>query len=293
MYFTEARTQANTLERVGDRTYGNFTGLRAFMNYINDAQQARSLRFRLFRNASDANNKFYSFHNFNEAHDVFMNKPQQLVKFVTNELNLIEKDSIGNDHWMDVTGDFLDVSTFLEGDPECFGNMFMGNPKRTFVTLLLKLDVPWTTTPDYLVYYGARILRLIDWLERKEVRTRVICFSSTNIEHIEIPIKDFYEPLTLADIAIVANPDFYRRHIFAAREVCPTWKVTYGSTKEQDEQHMAIFPELTKKDNSIFMYLDRSLYENNREYTEYAFDSAEEYMIKMLAEEETRGSLII
>lgn len=291
MYLIEAECAKNSfqIDNSGKRFVGDFIGVRPFLENVIKIPQTMLP----FRHASGAENVFYSSPNFMTAGDLYLNNAHKLIKFVQSELDLMHKEEIGIDHWYDVSGDFLDVGLLLDGEPEHFGNMYLGNPKRTFVTLILKLDISWSTGVEYLQFYAARILRLVEWLERKEVRTRIIAYSSTEIEHIEIMIKDFHEPLTLASVAITAHPDFYRRFVFRVRESSPFWNASYGSTEESDKAINNLLPTLTKESGSVILFLDRTLYENNREVTEQAFDSTEEYLQKMLLDEERTGSLIV
>ena len=291
MLFTDEKLYLNSfnMENKHNVLLGEFQGIRPFIEKVSSLV----VPFRPFRNASLASNAFYSFTTFDNAVKTYLNSPQQLVKFVQNELELMHKEEIGQDHWYDVSGDFIDVALLVEGQPEHFGNMYMGNPKRTFVTLILKLDISWSANVAYLQYYAARILRLIEWLERKEVRTKVVAYSSTEIEHLELLIKDYHEPLTLSSIAIIANADFYRRLIFRVRESSPYWNPTYGSTEISDSVLKKILPTLTKDRDSVIIYMDRNLYENNREVTDSAFDTTEEYLQRMLLDEERQGSIIV
>lgn len=285
----EYRTNELSIDQKNKVLTGYFEGVRMFI----EKMSTRASPLTQFRMASVAKNSFYAFDSMYDAQNTFLDDPHKLIKFVQSELDLMKKEEIGIDHWYDVTGDFLDIGLLLDGEPEHFGNMYMGNPKRVYVTLLLKLDISWSSQVSYLQYYAARILRLIEWLERKEVRTKVIAYSSTEIEHIEILVKDYQDPLTLASIAVLASPDFYRRFVFKAREISPFWNATYGSTEEMDKRILSSIKDLTKGQDSVMLFLDRNIYENNREVTEAAFDSTEQFLQKMLLEEERLGAIIV
>jgi len=56
-----------------------------------------------------------------EAMDMFRNKPRQVRKFKPAEDDLKAKDSIGRDIEFDVTGDYIDVSRFLEATLNVLG----------------------------------------------------------------------------------------------------------------------------------------------------------------------------
>lgn len=171
---------------------------------------------------------FYALKDLATAFDVFTNRPKEVRKFTAEDIVLKSDESIGNDVTYDVVGDYLDVGRFLEGQPECFGIAYMGNPTGLYVTVYADVGAVCTVDAEVLIRKQARMLRFVDWLEQQGVRCRIVGVVSNEMGHYEVQLKHYGDPVNLNDIAVVFHSDWLRRIIFLAEEQSPTWEHGYG-----------------------------------------------------------------
>lgn len=215
---------------------GKFEGLNALFDYQQEHQPVPK-RGR----SSDKNEggNFHHFHNFQECIDVYRNDPSQITEFEAINDYLNGGDVGGKELEWGVQGDFLDVGRFLEGEPECFGSLTNGNPRSKRVQITLNNTWASVVNKKTILYRSKRLLRLVDWLEGQGVRTSIVSISSSQVEHLEIIVKRFDEPLSITDLAIVAHSDFLRRIIFRFDEYSKTWKEYYGSARVLGQKYDA------------------------------------------------------
>jgi hypothetical protein len=207
---------------------GWFDSTTRFMNFLqSDMSTPR------FEKASSkikgADDDFNAFTSFEEALDIFVNNPSKVRGYDESDVVILDGDNAGNSAVYDVTGDFLDVGRYLEGEPECFGIMTDGNPRSWRVNLFV--NIGWWCAIDHntIVARSRQIQRLIDWLESQHIRTSVLAVSSNDCGHIEIMVKDHDQVLDMNDVAIVSHPEFLRRMCFRFKEYSPTVSYGYGN----------------------------------------------------------------
>ena len=174
-------------------------------------------------------NDFHTFGSLDEALSIFKSNPRSIRNFKEDSLSLTSEESVGKDVTFDVTGDYVDVGRFLEGQPECFGVAYNGNPSNVRVNLLINVSAVSYVTAEALQRKQERVLRLVDWLENQGVRCRVVGYESTHTAHMEIMVKDFHESLDLNDVAVITHGDFLRRVAFLVSEQSKRWSSGYGS----------------------------------------------------------------
>lgn len=255
---------------------GSFEGVSAFIDFLKknmpDAKQSKS------SDAPKDGDSFYFFQNYKEAMDVYTNTPSQVREFTESEVQLRNGDSSGIDVQYGVTGEYLDVSRYLEGEPECFGSMTNGNPRGFRVNLII--DIGWVShvQASDIVLRGQRIQRLVDWLEAQQVRTSILCATSRNTDHIEIKVKDHDESLDLNDLAVVSHSDFLRRLDFRFAEYSQTWSHGYGNPRVLREHlyYNSPLPEVTNEINIVIG--------NNNNSIDSEFDHAEGWITETLTE---------
>jgi hypothetical protein len=204
---------------------GYFGSLKALWTAIND------LNWKPKRGkSSDDSDRgdFQTFNSLGEALDVFTRNPRSVRKFSEDNIALTADDAVGKDVTFDVTGDFLDIGKFMEGEPECFGVAHNGNPNNLTVNLLMNVSASSYVSREAITAKQARLLRLVDWLENQNVRCRITAFESTHTMHAEIVLKDYDEMVDLNDVAVVGHSDFLRRVCFLLSEQSETWTSGYG-----------------------------------------------------------------
>lgn len=172
---------------------------------------------------------FQTFNSLSEAIDVFTNNPKSIRSFSPETLVLKDEENIGREITYDVTGDYLDIGRFLDGEPECFGVNFNGNPAGLHVTMYADTSAIYHVKKQAIAHKQARMLRLVDWMEQQGVRCRVVSVESTECGHFETIVKDYGDAVNLNDIAVSMHPDWLRRVLFLADEQSKTWDWGYGS----------------------------------------------------------------
>lgn len=203
-----------------------FNGIRTCLDYFNDnLDEPRNNGSSEGRSGGHAGN---AFNNYGEAMDIFLNHPEQVVKYDPTEMRPVEFEEQGNDLEFDVTGDFIDIGRVLEGVPENMGSLHNGNPRSRRVRLVVSLAQTSYMKPKQIDHRSERIIRLVDALENANVRTEIIVVDSTTCHHMEVVVKRFDEPMTIEDVAVATHSEFFRRMCFRAAEWSDTWKYNYG-----------------------------------------------------------------
>lgn len=220
----EAKRKGSLLRE--DELCGFFDGMNTLLSYV---EKEMPTPRRECSSSSGRDGNFRTFGSFEQMMDVYQKHPSQVKEFKEIDLSLTDLDSAGQQTEFGVTGDYLDIGRFLEGDPECFGVMIDGNPRARRVNMIVNLDwVHWTTN-EILNARSSRIQRLVDWLEARGVRVSVTCISSAGCAHIEVMIKDHSDTLDLNDLAVATHSDYFRRICFRFMEYSETWSPGYGA----------------------------------------------------------------
>ena len=231
---------------------------------------------------------FNTFGSLNEAKDVFLNHPEKIRQFSVNDDKLQRIESPGKDVWYDVTGDYLDIDKFLEGEPESFGNSVMGNPKSIFCTINVLDSMVWNTHKDYAIAKQKRILRLVDWLETQDIRCQIVLSSDSSVMDSSIIVKEFQDPFDLNHLAVALHPDFFRRILFLIMEQSKTWSYGYGSGMEYDERMKQYKPN---PEDGLYVYVGGYIPFNGDNHgidkLEKAFDKIEKNIATMIDEGRT------
>lgn len=206
---------------------GWFDSTTRFINFLRSDMPEPKFEKASIKN--DGGSGFNAFKSYDEALDTFINHPSKVRGYNESDVVLHDGDNAGNAALYDVTGDFLDVGRFLEGEPECFGVMTNGNPRSWRVNLMV--NIGWWCGVDFstIVHRSRRIQRLVDWLESQQIRTSLTAVSSSNCAHVEILVKDHDQVLDMNDVAIVSHPEFLRRLCFRFKEYSKTIEYGYGN----------------------------------------------------------------
>lgn len=141
----------------------------------------------------------------------------------------------------DVTGAVCDVGAFVTGDPECM--LTVEAPKQeNVVTICVNTVQPGSVSGEQMLWRGAAIIALIQALESRGHRTRLICFDIAPTRKRwagwVLGLKEPGERLNINTIAYaLANPSMMRRHSFRwAETVAYDWQVKdaegYGAIAE-------------------------------------------------------------
>ena len=203
---------------------------------------------------SDSRGKgdFYTFDSLDEALDVYKNRPETIRRFSNKDIKLESIESPGKGVFFDVTGDYVDVARYLDGDPEDQGNMVLGNPRTIFATINIMVGYVWYTTNEYLDRKQRRILRLVDWLESQNIRCQIVATEVTSLQNFSVIVKQFTDPVDLNDLAIVCHGDFLRRVLFLMNEQSKTFSSGYGNCTDYDDRMKKYVPQ---PEDGMYIYV--------------------------------------
>lgn len=258
--------------------------IRSFLTYVRDNYPTP--RHAGTSDKPNKGSKFHSFESFNYAMDVFINDPHLIRKFNQKEDDIIVEDNLGNEVYFDVTGDYINIGRFMDGDPEHFGNMYMGNPESVFATIMLNISAPAHVDPAVLARRSERVLRLVDWLESQHIRTQILAIKANECTYLELTLKQFHDPVNLDSMAIVCHNDFLRRTLFRVAEYSKTYVWSYGLASMVNNGLMK--PPINRDAHVLVL----SEAQETVELTDELFDKAERTIMKNLSEGENRFSIL-
>jgi hypothetical protein len=179
--------------------------------------------------STTGSNEFNGGLSYERAMDTFTNNPSKVRSFTEADLVLDGGDSAGIGIVHDVTGETINMGRFMDGDPDCMASLTNGTPRAKRVRFLIDSGYAARVNASVVTECQKRTLRLIDWLESRQIRTSLTLISSLNTVHAEITAKHYHEPVNLNDIAVVAHPAYFRRLIFRAIEHSKTFEYGYGT----------------------------------------------------------------
>lgn len=270
---------------------GKFKGLNALFEYQEKFQAEAKRGKSSDTKRGSKKDGFYHFNSFKEAVDVYLNDPQSVVDFIEADMAIEGGDSAGRELIYDVTGDFLDIGRFIEGEPENFGSLTNGNPRNKRVNIIMDASWNWDTHKDFINLRSSRIIRLVDWLESQNIRTSVTAVLSDACCHMEIVVKQFDEPLDLNDIAIVGHSDFLRRITFRFIEYSETYSSGYGNSVIFSRKFKASDWE-PDYNEEYSVFIAGGIMNGGKDSLNTAFDKAETQLSKLLAEDYSAGRVL-
>ncbi len=247
--------------------------------YIDHVEEAYPIPKRS-RESSSYEVGFNELRSYEETLDIFKNKAETLRVFSEKDDMLKTPSSIGNDIFYDLAGDFLDMGKVMEGHPEVFGNMFMGNPRGLYADVVMNLSQTCHFPTDAIMERMNRVVRLVDWLESQQIRTKISGFLTNEVAHVEIEVKDYHELVDLDSLSVVLHTDFFRRMIFRAMEWSPTFVSTYGKSTLISNGNMN--PPVSSEARKLHIYTEG---DSSKAYTTAKFNQAEKQIEEYLEQD--------
>jgi len=124
----------------------------------------------------------------------------------------------------EVSGDWLDVGRYLDGEPECFGIEVNDGEivSQKVVSLRLNNTVSAAVTTEQIIRRGLTVLLAVDLLEACGLRVEVIVCQATyyygtkDHREMNLTIKDANQPVDIDRLAFwIAHPSAFRRFGFS------------------------------------------------------------------------------
>lgn len=286
--FVRGKMIANPAWTQGKQLYGSYNGLppktgairaeslEAYFSWVESTKRKPLNQQSSLRIATGSG--FNAIDTFDQALDIYRDRPWEVRKFDPNDAPLKFAENVGNQVEFDVTGDYIDMGRFLDGEPECWGHNVMGNPQGLFATILINVSVSAYVDASVLNHRASRVVRLIDWLENQHIRTEIILLCCCECHYSEIVIKRYEDAINLDSIAVATHSDFFRRMTFRGFEFSDTNKPNYGMPRYWREGGMQL-PPLNANGIVIASDLHISVYE-----TDISFNTLEKNLENALEE---------
>jgi len=199
----------------------------------------------------------------------------------------------------DVTGDFLDVGRFVNGEPETFGGFVetevdVDSVTPKIVHIVANLTVSGSVSHEIMEMRGAALVALIDALESHGKRAEVDVIANNHGGNGEVftklRVKDAQHPLQMDKLAfLLVHPVAFRRLWFRCFEQSPddirrTIGGAYGYPKDPDENERGdvYLPSLKSYGESDWSF-DRTL--------EWVLTTLEQCGVTVTPNEEERATL--
>lgn len=168
------------------------------------------------------------FSTYVDAVEAMRYSPETFRKFSESDIRFYNDDTVGNRIDFDKQGDYLDIGKYLEGEPDCFGNMHGGKFERKFASIVVNIAARCDVKQEEIAAKSAGVLRLIDFLESNGVRCELGLIVSTDQVHCEIIAKNYRDPLDINELAVGLSGDFFRWCIFRLTEHSAKKSGSYG-----------------------------------------------------------------
>lgn len=177
--------------------------------------------------------------NWAEAMNLFRNPDKEVVKQI---LDLAKKEMVrvrasnpdmvgGHGVTFDLKGDFIDVGTFVEGDPECFGKVDQSGYKYKTVTIVTTMKgASWTVDEEDMSHALAKIVAVVYLLESVGYRVNLYHMDASNTIVATFQVKAAGEPFSIERFVSYYTTHFFRRICFLLIENSTCQTAGYGNS---------------------------------------------------------------
>lgn len=134
-----------------------------------------------------------------------------------------------------ITGSYVDVDAYIQGVPECMCD-FVSKRVNTFADILVNPTISCWVKTDTIIDRGREIMKLVDALEKRHIKTRVSLMTVVRGENtdkkfyvVNVVCKDYCELLDQNRLIFaLAHPSMPRRMMFALQEQEEDIRRTFG-----------------------------------------------------------------
>lgn len=254
----------------------NFSSLSEVFRLLDDTETVKT---KYNSSRENSGSSWTVFKSYIEAEETFRYAPQKVAEFKASDIVINDYGESGNTVNYDVTGDYIDIGRYLEGVPEVFGSMHMGNYRGVRVKLVVNGAMSAGINIEVLNERSKRIIRLVDWLETQGIRVSLNIVFSNKCAHVDIRVKDYSEPLNIFDIAVATHGDFFRRIVFRLFELSKTLEGGYGNAYSFDYAVEGYKYSLKNLDEMFVGLISRC---NSKESVNKDFNRVEKHIMKLI-----------
>lgn len=207
-----------------------FDSLSAMANYIEANKQEHNHSKNGYLNNPYADQKTaFRGGTYSECIDKLRNGSSKLLEeFVSTHGDVLVAHST-EDTQYDVQGSFVDVGAFVSGAPECMVN-FVQQDEATFCDVVINLGYSSKTTHKAMFAKYIYVVKLIDALESKGTRCKIVamCSSEGSTKHkangnfcdVYVDVKHYHDTLPLAHLLFICcDPLFLRVGIICLQHI--------------------------------------------------------------------------
>ena len=171
---------------------------------------------------------------------------KEVKKTVNKRVNELEHKFLESTQYnFDVVGDFFDIGTFMSGEPEHWLKEIKIKDDK-FIHVKVGGVYPAKVSAETIKQNASSLIALMRVMEGRGFLTKIdICFNSENMTVakkgsnllVEIPIKDYNQPLDYRKVSTLLDTSFFRRGIFRLYELTypETLQGNYGRYKAEDD----------------------------------------------------------
>lgn len=197
-----------------------FNGIYHLIDFLEKSKQFGNRRPRKSDSSFERqdSDSWTEFNTYDEATKAMRYSPERFRNFKESDIRFYNDDTVGNRIDFDKQGDYLDIGKYLEGEPDCFGQMHGGKFERKFASIVVNIAARCDVKKNEIGAKSAGVLRLIDFLESNGVRCELGLIVSTDQVHCEVIVKNYRDALDINEVAIGLSADFFRWCIFRLTE---------------------------------------------------------------------------
>lgn len=252
-----------------------FNGIYHLIDFLEQTKQFGNRRVR--QNDSSYRERdsdsWTQFSTYTDAVEAMRYSPEVFRKFNESDIRFYNDDTVGNRIDFDKQGDYLDIGKYLEGEPDCFGNMHGGKFERKFASIVVNIAARCDVSQSEIGAKSAGVLRLIDFLESNGVRCELGLIVSTDQVHCEIIAKHYRDALDINEVAVGLSGDFFRWCIFRLTEHSKKKTEGYGCPN-------ALTPSNWWDEDADNTFFIQSLRGESKEHIDKSFEKLEKQIVE-------------
>lgn len=243
----------------------NFDTIEDFRRYLDANEDVETNKYSSHKEGREEFSGTKDYKEFREDRLVNGNKEllTKMKKEIHKEVDKLESKYIEETQYQfDVVGDFFDVGTYMSGEPEHWLKEIKIKDEK-FIHVKIGGVYPYKISSKTIQDNATKLIALLRVMEGKGFLTKIdVCFNSVNMCNgrgskkllIEIPLKDYNQPLDYRKISTLLDVSFFRRGIFRVYELTypNNLSSTYGKVEPRKQYiNLANYKEVNSLESKL------------------------------------------
>lgn len=206
--------------------------------------------------------------------------PANTEIFLSNIKDVSSEDIGGENVYMDIQGFAYDMGAVVSGEPECCIN-FNTNGNTPVIKILIDIGFDGSVRAEYINNRSFAIVNLINTLINKKyiVDVKFLNYNIQGDMSTVVFTKCNVENLSIATIAMISSPEYFRQIIWITRDELRNKESEYGRGRTTNDNK---FKELLKNENALF--IPGSFINHNFTYDCQTKEKANSYITQLFNE---------